>query len=145
MPEKPGKNREQLKEITDRIEAGIRDIFESGDMEKYRNYLRTMSRFHNYSLNNQALIHLQRPDATLVAGYNRWRDKFSRHEEINLMSIYNADGTREGLIAALTEMRGYLDAEEAELRELTDSALAKLRDITDAEYAALDLTPDFDL
>jgi len=79
MPEKPGKNREQLKEIIDRIEAGIRDIFESGDMEKYRNYLRTMSRFHNYSLNNQALIHLQRPDATLVAGYNRWRDKFSRH------------------------------------------------------------------
>lgn len=79
MPEKPGKNREQLKEITDRIEAGIRDIFESGDMEKYRNYLRTMSRFHNYSLNNQALIHLQRPDVTFVAGYNRWRDKFSRH------------------------------------------------------------------
>lgn len=79
MQEKPGKNREQLKEITDRIEAGIRDIFESGDMEKYRNYLRTMSRFHNYSLNNQALIHLQRPDATFVAGYNRWRDKFSRH------------------------------------------------------------------
>ena len=79
MSEKPGKNREQLKEITDRIEAGIRDIFESGDMDKYRNYLRTMSRFHNYSLNNQALIHLQRPDATLVAGYNRWRDKFSRH------------------------------------------------------------------
>ena len=79
MPEKPGKNREQLKEITDRIEVGIRDIFESGDMEKYRNYLRTMSRFHNYSLNNQALIHLQRPDATFVAGYNRWRDKFSRH------------------------------------------------------------------
>lgn len=79
MPEKPGKNREQLKEIIDRIEAGIRDIFESGDMDKYRNYLRTMSRFHNYSLNNQALIHLQRPDATLVAGYNRWRDKFSRH------------------------------------------------------------------
>ena len=67
------------------------------------------------------------------------------HEEINLMSIYNADGTRAGRIAARTEMRGYLDAEEAELRELTDSALAKLRGITDAEYAALDLTPDFDL
>ena len=67
------------------------------------------------------------------------------HDEITLMSIYNADGTREGLIAALAEMGGYLDAEEAELRELTDSALAKLRGITDAEYAALDLTPDFDL
>ena len=70
--------------------------------------------------------------------------KHFTYEEMELMSIYDP-GTREGLIAALTEMRGYLDAEEAELRELTDSALAKLRDITDAEYAALDLTPDFDL
>lgn len=66
------------------------------------------------------------------------------HEEINLMSIYNADGTREGLIAALTEMWGYLDAEEAELRELTDSALSKLRAMSDAEFAELELYPDFD-
>ena len=72
-------------------------------------------------------------------------DKHFTHDEVSLMSIYNAAGTREGLIAALTEMRGYLYAEEAELRELTDSALAKLRDITDAEYAAIDLTPEFDL
>ena len=72
-------------------------------------------------------------------------DKHFIHDEVSLMSIYNADGTREGLIAALTEMRGYLDAEETELRELTDSTLAKLRGITDAEYAVLDLTPDFDL
>ena len=72
-------------------------------------------------------------------------DKHFTHDEVSLMSIYTAAGTREGLIADLAEMRGYLDAEEAELRELTDSALAKLRDITDAEYAALDLTPDFDL
>ena len=79
MPEKPSRNKERLKEITDRIEAGIKDIFESGDLEKYRDYLRTMSRFHTYSVNNQALIHMQRPDATFVAGYNRWRDKFSRH------------------------------------------------------------------
>ena len=69
-------------------------------------------------------------------------DKHFTHDEVSLMSIYNAAGTREGLIADLTEMRGYLDAEEAELRELTDSALEKLRGITDAEYAALDLTPD---
>ena len=72
-------------------------------------------------------------------------DKHFTYDEVNLMSIYNAAGTREGLIAALTEMRGYLNAEEAELRELTGSALAKLRGITDAEYAALDLMPDFDL
>ena len=65
------------------------------------------------------------------------------HEEINLMSIYNADGTREGLIADLTEMRGYLDAEEAELRELTDSAIQKLHTITDVEFDSLELYPDF--
>lgn len=72
-------------------------------------------------------------------------DKHFTHDEVSLMSIYNAAGTREGLIAALTEMRGYLDAEEAELLALTDSAIRKLRGITDAEYAVLDLTPDFDL
>lgn len=65
-------------------------------------------------------------------------------EETNLLCIYNT-GSRTGLIEALTEMCGELSPEEAELRELTDSALAKLRGITDAEYAALDLTPDFDL
>ena len=71
--------------------------------------------------------------------------KHFTHDEVSLMSIYNAAGTREGLIAALTEMRGYLDAEEAELRGLTDSAIRKLRGVTDAEYAGLDLTPDFGL
>ena len=70
-------------------------------------------------------------------------DKHFTHDEVNLMSIYNAAGTREGLIAALTEMRGYLDAEEAELRELTDSVIRKLRRMSDAEYDALDLFPDF--
>lgn len=71
-------------------------------------------------------------------------DKHFTHDEVSLMSIYNAAGTREGLIAALTEMRGYLDAEEAELRELTDSALSKLRAMSDAEFAELELYPDFD-
>lgn len=65
-------------------------------------------------------------------------------EEMNLMCIYNSAGTREGLIAALTEMRGYLGADEAELLALTDSALQKLAALTDADYAALDLFPDFD-
>ena len=64
-------------------------------------------------------------------------------EEMNLMYIYNS-GTREEMMAALTEMRGYLDEDEAELRELTDSAIDKLRDITDEQFAALELIPDFD-
>ena len=63
-------------------------------------------------------------------------------DETNLMCIYNT-GTREGLIAELTQMRGYLGAEEAELLALTDSALGKLRAMSDEEYAALDLFPDF--
>ena len=65
------------------------------------------------------------------------------YEEQQLMSIYNT-GTREGLIDALTEMRGYLAADETELRDLTDSSIGKLRQMSDAEYEALDLFPDFD-
>ena len=65
------------------------------------------------------------------------------NDEMNLMCIYQSD-SRSGLIAALTEMRGYLDEDEAELRELTDSALGKLQAMSDAEFAQLELYPDFD-
>lgn len=65
------------------------------------------------------------------------------NDEMNLMCIYQS-GDRQGLIFALTEMRGYLDEDEAELRELTDSALQKLDEITDEDFAALELVPDFD-
>ena len=65
------------------------------------------------------------------------------NDEMNLMCIYQSD-SRSGLIAALTEMRGYLDEDEAELRALTDSALQKLGEITDEQFAALELVPDFD-
>ena len=64
-------------------------------------------------------------------------------EETNLLCIYNT-GSRTGLIAVLTEMRGELSPEEAELRELTDSALGKLRAMSDAEFTELKLYPDFD-
>ena len=69
-------NRERLKDITDSIEAGIKELFDS---DKYRQYLTTMSRFHKYSVNNQMLIYMQKPDATLVAGFNKWRDQFERN------------------------------------------------------------------
>lgn len=65
------------------------------------------------------------------------------YEEQELMSIYDP-GTREGLIANLEEMRGYLEPDEDELRELTDSALEKLWGISDAEYEQLELMPDFE-
>ena len=69
-------NRERLREITDGIEQGIKELFES---EKYMRYLSVMSRFHRYSVNNTMLIYMQKPDATLVAGYNKWKDQFERH------------------------------------------------------------------
>lgn len=70
------KNKERLKEITDSIEQGIQNLFQS---DRYAQYLRTMSRFHRYSVNNTMLIYMQKPDATLVAGFNKWHDQFSRN------------------------------------------------------------------
>lgn len=69
-------NREKVKEIVAGIEDGIKELFQS---EQYADYLRTLSRFHNYSYRNTILIHMQRPDATLVAGYNKWKNQFKRH------------------------------------------------------------------
>ena len=71
-----GKSNDRLKEITDRLEQGIQDLFNS---ERYAAYLKTMSKFYNYSFNNTLLIALQRPNATLVAGYNTWQDNFKRN------------------------------------------------------------------
>lgn len=67
---------DKVKEITDKLEQGIKDLFES---EKYKNYLKVMSRFHNYSFNNSLLIAMQKPDATYVAGYTSWEKNFDRH------------------------------------------------------------------
>ena len=75
MAEKPT-NRERLQQITAGIEQGIQELFES---EKYMRYLSVMSRFHRYSVNNTMLIYMQKPDATLVAGYNKWKNQFERH------------------------------------------------------------------
>ncbi|MEY8335789.1 DUF3849 domain-containing protein [Lachnospiraceae bacterium 47-T17] len=70
-----GKREEQLKEITDRLEQGVKDLFTS---EKYTEYLKTMSQFHNYSFNNTLLIVTQKPESTLVAGLATWNKKFNR-------------------------------------------------------------------
>ena len=69
-------SRDRLKEITASIEDGIKELFQS---ETYAQYLQTMSRFHHYSVNNQVLIHMQKPDATLVAGFNKWKNQFGRN------------------------------------------------------------------
>lgn len=69
-------DKEKLKEITDSIETGIKELFAS---DKYKQYLQTMSRFHKYSVNNQMLIFMQKPDASLIAGFNKWKDSFGRN------------------------------------------------------------------
>ena len=66
---------QRMKEIAERLEQGVKEIFTS---EMYMEYLKTMSQFHDYSFNNTLLIHLQKPDATLVAGYQAWQKKFHR-------------------------------------------------------------------
>ena len=66
---------EKMKEITDRLEQGIQDLFES---DRFKEYLQVMSKFHNYSFNNTLLIAMQKPDATLIAGYNSWKNLFGR-------------------------------------------------------------------
>ena len=68
--------KKQLKEISERLEQGVKEIFTS---ERYTEYLNTMSKFHNYSFNNTLLITMQKPEATLVAGYQAWQKKFNRH------------------------------------------------------------------
>ena len=76
MAENKPTNRERLQEITAGIEQGIKELFES---EKYMRYLSVMSKFHRYSVNNTMLIYMQRPEATLVAGFNKWKNQFERH------------------------------------------------------------------
>ena len=65
-----------MKEITDRLEQGITELFDS---ERYKEYLKVMSRFHNYSFNNTLLIAMQKPDASLVAGFTAWKNNFQRN------------------------------------------------------------------
>ena len=68
--------KQKVQEITDKLEEGLKELFES---EKYKTYLTTMSKFHNYSFNNTLLIAMQKPEATLVAGYKAWQKNFERH------------------------------------------------------------------
>lgn len=69
------KNAKQVREITDKLEQGIKELFES---ERFKEYLRTMSKFYNYSFNNTLLIAMQKPEATYVAGYTSWQRNFDR-------------------------------------------------------------------
>ena len=67
--------KERIQELTERLEKGVKEVFESG---AYENYLKVMSKFHRYSYRNTVLIWMQNPDATYVAGYDAWKNDFNR-------------------------------------------------------------------
>lgn len=81
---KSQKSTEKIKEITDRLEQGIQDLFDS---DRFKEYLRVMSKFHDYSFNNTLLIAMQKPDATLVAGYTSWKKDYGRQVVSHAKSI----------------------------------------------------------
>ena len=68
--------KQKVQELTDKLERGLTELFNS---DSYKNYLSTMSKFHNYSFNNTLLIAMQKPEASLVAGYKAWQKNFDRH------------------------------------------------------------------
>ena len=114
--------KQKVKEITDKLEEGLKELFESG---KYKNYLSTMSKFHNYSVNNTLLIALQRPDASLVAGYQAWQKNFNRHvnkgeKGIRILAPYKIKEERDKLDPVTGEIMldqdGMPQTEEVEIK-----------------------------
>ena len=75
------KNAQQVHEITDKLEQGIKELFES---ERFKEYLRTMSKFYNYSFNNTLLIAMQKPEATYVAGQSCAATRYNRQHRLDV-------------------------------------------------------------
>ena len=126
------KREEELQQTLQRLEEGVEEIFTSG---KYMEYLTVMSRFHNYSFNNCMLIAWQRPDATLVAGYRAWQDKFGRHVKkgergIRILSPIVVKGK---LPEDEQHDTGDPDAEKAEAKRLVGFRLATVFDVSQTE------------
>jgi len=129
--------REQVTEIMDQLEKGVSELFES---DKYKDYLTCMSKFHNYSFNNTLLIAMQRPDATLVAGFNAWKEKHGRmvkkgEKGIRILAPYKyaveAEPENEGEEPQIIERTGFkpayvFDVSQTEGKELPSIAVNEL-------------------
>ncbi len=127
---------DRIKEITDRLEAGIAALFES---EQYKVYLSTMAKFHNYSLNNTLLIAMQKPDATLVAGYQAWKQQHGRQvrkgeKGIQIIAPAPYKGKKEREVIDPGTGRPKLDAQGKPLKE-----------IVEVEYPAFKVATVFDV
>ena len=129
--------REQVTEILDQLEKGVAEVFES---DRFKEYLTCMSKFHNYSFNNTLLIAMQRPDATLVAGFNAWKDKHGRmvkkgEKGIKILAPYkykvDAEPEHEGEESKTIERTGFkptyvFDVSQTEGKELPSIAVSEL-------------------
>ena len=129
--------REQVTEILDQLEKGVAELFES---DRFKEYLTCMSKFHNYSFNNTLLITMQRPDATLVAGFNAWKDKHGRmvrkgEKGIKILAPYkykvDAEPEHEGEESKTIERTGFkptyvFDVSQTEGKELPSIAVSEL-------------------
>ena len=139
MPSKTEFYRQMTEQVSTRL---------VGSWQEWAGFLTTAARLYKYPYHEQLMIYAQRPDATACAEYDLWNDRMGRYVRRGSKGIAlvddSGDGTRQELIEALTEMRGYLGADETELLELTDSALKKLSAMTDEAFAELELYPDFD-
>ena len=129
--------REQVTEILDQLEKGVEELFES---DRFKEYLTCMSKFHNYSFNNTLLIAMQKPDATLIAGFNAWKDKHGRmvkkgEKGIRILAPYKyaveAQPEHEGDEPKIIERTGFkptyvFDISQTEGKELPSIAVNEL-------------------
>lgn len=147
--ENTNRAKEQLDEIMGKLEKGLTDLFSS---DKYKQYLTTMAKFHNYSFNNTLLIAMQRPDATLVAGYNAWPKKFERHvvkgakgiriiAPVTLKKTVEVRTPRNDSTASQDKIPIYAPGETKEDYEKRTSEV-KTKDV---EYTAFRVTTVFDI
>lgn len=130
--EKKAKQAEQVQDITDRLKEGIQQLFES---DRYKAYLTTMAKFHNYSFNNTLLIAMQKPDATLVAGYSDWKNKFGRHVKrgekgIKIFAPMPYKGKKEQTKLDPITQKPVLDAEGNQVKEVVETTYVAYKVVT---------------
>lgn len=130
---------EKIKEITEKLEKGIGELFES---EKYKNYLRTMSKFTSYSLNNTLLISMQKPDSSIVAGYNTWKNlgrqvkKGEKAIQILAPIIYKKKNDNEGIVNDKIS-----DKKDKPLKEETEKILVGFKVVNVFDYSQTEGEP----
>ena len=131
----PEQRQEKIRQITDKLEQGVHQIFES---DNYRAYLSTMAKFHNYSLNNTILIAMQKPDATLVAGYTAWQKNHDRHVKKGEKGI-------QIIAPSPYKVKQERDALDPSGKPRMDAQGNPMKEVVEVEYQAFKVATVFDI